>query len=812
MSYEGETLWPGIIGQLAVYSAFITAIISAVAYFYTTIKNESEDSQRSWTQAANVFAWVNLIAIFIIFISLYYIISTHLFEYRYAWEHSNLQLDTKYLLSCFWEGQEGSFLLWMIWNAVLSIFIIRFSGEWKPYLMFVFMLVQAFLASMLLGLDIGNIKIGSTPFMLLRDHFADAPVFKRADYLSFIKDGNGLNPLLQNYWMVIHPPTLFLGFASTLVPFAYAVAALWKKDFNSWTQPALTWSLFSSAILGTGIMMGAAWAYESLTFGGYWAWDPVENASLVPWLLLIAGVHTLLVYKKTGHSLRITLVFFILTFILILYSTFLTRSGILGETSVHAFTDLGMSGQLVIYMAALSIPALALFIIRYRQMPKVEKEEHIYSREFWMFIGSLMLMLSSLQIIFTTSIPVFNKLFATQWAPPTDAVAHYNKWQLPFAIVITLLASASLYLKFKKTEVHYFAKKLLINLVASVIITIVCSWLGDINHFAYQAFLFSGIFAVVANAYYFVDVLSGKWKVSGPAMGHFGFGLMLIGILVSSYNKHVISRNTLGIDFGKEFDDQAKRENMLLYRNIPSQLGPYTVTYTGDSVNGPNTYYRVHYLRYDSVNNKIAEEFYLHPNAQINPKMGLISNPDTRHYFTRDIYTHVTSVPDRSKQETLSDDKFKEHTIHIGDTIFASKFYIILSQVTKISKEDDAKVQEGDIAVRATLNIKAENGFDKTVEPLFIIRNSRIISETLSLTDLGLNFRFTTINPTDETFTIALAETEAIPDYIVMKAIVFPQINLLWLGFVIMIMGFVISIIRIFKKQTKSHANTTASV
>jgi cytochrome c-type biogenesis protein CcmF len=811
MHFEGETLWPGIIGQLSVFTVFVTAILGALAYFLATLKKQNEKEYKEWLQAANVMAWTNLIGIFIIFISLYYIIYNHLFEYRYAWEHSNLQLPTKYLLSCFWEGQEGSFLLWMIWNAVLSVFIICFSGDWKPYVMFSFMLVQAFLASMLLGLEIGSVKIGSTPFMLLRDHFVDAPVFKRADYLSFIKDGNGLNPLLQNYWMVIHPPTLFLGFASTLVPFAYAIAALWRNEYYRWTQPALTWSLFSAAILGTGIMMGAAWAYESLTFGGYWAWDPVENASLVPWLILVAGVHTLLVYKKTGHSLRITLVFFILTFILILYSTFLTRSGILGETSVHAFTDLGMSGQLVIYMAALSIPALILFALRYKHLPKQDKEEHIYSREFWIFIGSLMLMLSALQVIFTTSIPVFNKILGTQWAPPTDAVAHYNKWQLPFAIVITLLASVTLYLKFKKTEPGYFAKKLLINLILSVLITVLVSWMAEIDYFAYQAFLFSGIFAVVANAYYFIDVLSGKWKVSGPAMGHFGFGLMLVGILISSYNKHVISRNTLGIDFGKEFDDQAKRENMLLYKNISSQLGPYTVTYVGDSVNGPNTYYKVHYLRYDSVKNEVAEEFYLHPNAQVNPKMGLISNPDTRHYLTYDIYTHVTSVPDRSKQESPNDNAYKEHILRIGDSLFTSKFYVILSRVNKITSADDPQIQAGDIAVRATLNIRAMNGFSQTAEPLFIIRNSRIISEPVSFTDLGLNFRFVNINPSEETFTIAVAETEAIPDYIVMKAIVFPQINLLWLGFILMTLGFVVSIIRIFMKQKKPNASTATS-
>ena len=201
-------------------------------------------------------------------------------------------------------------------------------------------------------------------FMLVRQMFQEAPIFQRADYLSIpqMQDGQSLNALLQNYWMVIHPPVLFLGFSSTIVPFAFAVSGLWKKEYGSWTKTALPWTLFHCCVLGTGIMMGAAWAYESLTFGGYWAWDPVENASLVPWLVLIAGLHTQVVYNSTGHSLRATYLFLILGFTLILYSTFLTRSGILGDTSVHAFVGSGMDLQLILLIAVFLIPATRFII------------------------------------------------------------------------------------------------------------------------------------------------------------------------------------------------------------------------------------------------------------------------------------------------------------------------------------------------------------------------------------------------------------------------------------------------------------------
>jgi cytochrome c-type biogenesis protein CcmF len=223
---------------------------------------------------------------------------------------------------------------------------------------------QFCISTMLLGIYFGSAKIGSNPFALLRNELNAPVLFANPDYLQFQKiyEGNDLNSLLQNYWMVIHPPVLFLGFASTIVPFAYAMAGLIKND-HSWTKVAIPWAAFSGAVLGTGIMMGAAWAYESLSFGGYWAWDPVENASLVPWLVMIAGLHTNLVYKSSGYSLKSTYIFYIVSFCLVLYSTLLTRSGILGDTFVHAFTGADMTAQLVCFVLIFLSPAMEFIFL-----------------------------------------------------------------------------------------------------------------------------------------------------------------------------------------------------------------------------------------------------------------------------------------------------------------------------------------------------------------------------------------------------------------------------------------------------------------
>lgn len=280
-------LMPGHIGHFLVISSFVFALLSAIAYLISTRKEQEEKLQ--WARFARVSYWVHSLALLGVVGSLFYIIYNHYFEYHYAWSHSSLNLPTHYMISCFWEGQEGSFLLWLFWNAVLGLIIIYTNRSWQAPVMIIFALVQAFLASMILGVVIGDLKIGSSPFILLRDAM-DAPIFQsNPNYVP--TDGTGLNPLLQNYWMVIHPPTLFLGFATTLIPFAFAIAGLYQKRFTEWIRPALPWALFSAAILGLGILMGGYWAYETLNFGGYWNWDPVENAVYVLgwclWLLYI---------------------------------------------------------------------------------------------------------------------------------------------------------------------------------------------------------------------------------------------------------------------------------------------------------------------------------------------------------------------------------------------------------------------------------------------------------------------------------------------------------------------------------------------
>ncbi len=214
--FIGEHLWPGRLGHFFAIISFVGALFSAVSYFIS-VRTEKKDAaaSASWTLMGRSGFVLHVLSVFGIFSTLYYIIAGHLFEYHYAWEHSSLALPTKYLLSCFWEGQEGSFMLWTIWHCVLGLIVMRTAKALETRTMAIIALVQVCLASMLLGIYLyADARVGSNPFMLLRTQMQGAPIFQMPNYMSFVKDGNGLNVLLQNYWMVIHPPVLFLGFAT----------------------------------------------------------------------------------------------------------------------------------------------------------------------------------------------------------------------------------------------------------------------------------------------------------------------------------------------------------------------------------------------------------------------------------------------------------------------------------------------------------------------------------------------------------------------------------------------------------------------
>lgn len=852
ITYLGEHLAIGNWGKLAVYVSLGASLVALFSYFFS-FKNSSDNN--FWKKIGRGAFWLHSAAVVSVFAILFFIIQKHYFEYQYAWQHSSLGLPLKYMVSCFWEGQEGSFLLWMVWHVVIGNILVFTSRSWESPVMTIICLAQVMLSTMLIGIEILDVQIGSSPFDLLRDK-VPGPIFSRSDYLSFIEDGNGLNPLLQNYWMVIHPPTLFFGFAATIVPFAYAVSGLWTRRYTEWIKPALPWALVGVMILGAGIIMGGFWAYESLTFGGYWAWDPVENASLIPWLILIAAVHLMLIYKSTGNALYSSYLFTIFAFILVLYATFLTRSGILGDTSVHSFTDLGMSGQLLIFLfiffwlptyitiqnqtlrfGYLGLTAV-LFIVSfltgytkwiflpygvftfgfffyniYKVNPVKGKEEEFSSREFWMFIGSLVFIISGLHVIFSTSLPVINKLANVNIAPPDDRIGYYNQWQLPFAMIIAVLTAITQFLKYKKTGQKFFLNNIIISLTISILLTTICIYIFKLEAekpgklLLYILFLLTAIYAVVGNIFYLVKVLKGKLSFSGASVAHVGFGLLLVGVLVSSANKKAISINNAGVNFGDDVSAKDQREHLLLYKNSPQRMGRYEVTYLGDSAAGVDIFFKLHFVGLDKQGRHTKEEFYLHPNAQLNPKMGTVSNPDTRHYLTHDVFTYVSSMSENDKlAENIQFERLHTDTLKKGDTIYTNNALAILEQVGNPPGYVKSRPDENILAAYMKIITLHDT---MRVYPQFVIEGKGIVSPQEIINEAGLGLQFASIILPDSAtgagprFVFNVGEREVLRDYVVLKAQVFPFINFVWGGTIVMVIGFLIAIVRRIKEYRR---------
>lgn len=810
MKFIGEHLFPGQLGHFFVILAFIASLLSTISFYYASVQ-KGEDEYTKWISFAKRLFYIQSVSVLLVFAIVFYICSNHLYEYMYAYKHASKELEYKYLLACIWEGQEGSFLLWAIWHAILGCLLIfskptAENKTWVAPVMTFVSLAQFFLLMMILGIYFFNVRIGNSLFTLTRNEIP-APIFSQANYLEFVKDGMGLNVLLRNYWMVIHPPVLFLGFASALFPFAYAYAGLQQKKFGDWVKPVLPWALFSACVLGVGIMMGGKWAYESLSFGGYWAWDPVENASLVPWMIMVSGIHTLVIYKATGHSLRVSYVFIFLALILVLYSTFLTRTGILGDTSVHSFTEAGkaINTMILVFVLIFTIIPFVYFFVNYKNIPSITKEESLSSREFWMYIGSLALFLCSIFIIAKTSIPVYNKLFNKKIAPPEDIEFSYNKVVIIVVFIIAILTAIVQFFRYKENTKAFLLKGIVLPTVISSVIALLLSFVYPYQYYkhgsgflgAVYATSFAAVFALVGNATYLFKNLKGKFLHAGGSITHFGFALMIIGILISSSNKVTISDSrSNGIMLPGGIDPMTKKadnptENLTLLRNVPTQMGNFRVTYTGDS-SGHEKGRLFYSLDFDS---KTAnEKFTLKPDVYQMKDNNMSSNPDIRSYLTHDVFTYVSSA--MNKKANVDTQQFKIHEVAIGDTLFFSKGIMILKGVSKAPNNEKYHFNPGDLALMADLNLITSDGKETKARPAIFIDNAQQINpidDTIYAQNLMV--RFAGVSDLKK-IKIGVKESNNLIDFVTVKAYIFPYINLVWIGLIIMAIGFLISMIK----------------
>lgn len=772
IQYINEHLGPRHIGHFAMLLAFFGAILSMVSYFMATRYRDEKLRSGKWQRLGQLSFLAHGAAVFTVIGCIFYAMLNQYYEYQYVSAHVSADLSQRYIFSAFWEGQEGSFLLWMFWHVILGYVLMVTARQWEKPVMTVLCSVQIIIVSMILGVHFGvgdfMVKLGSSPMLLLRETI-NAPIFQQADYVALLK-GNGLNPSLQNYWMTIHPPTLFLGFASTVVPFAFAVAGLWTGKHKEWLRPALRWSLFSAGILGIGILMGGAWAYEDLNFGGYWAWDPVENMSLVPWLLLVAGLHTNLISRATGQGIRATYLFYLFTFVMIIYSTFLTRSGVLGDTSVHAFTEMGLEAQLLFFLAFYGLGSIGLMIWRWGSIPVPDKEEDLSSREFWMFIGSLVLLMSAVLMSGATSLPIYNEIreyFNPAFAgiTLTDPEAHHNQFQIWIGIFIGILSGIAHFLRWREKGFAEHLKTFVGHTLGAVAGAVVLSYLTtlwiDAGPWQYKLMLFAGWFAVWTNTDYLIRFVGKDPKVFGSSLSHIGFGIMLLGILASGANKRIISQNQFLME-GLTDDEEAMRTTLFIIKDEPIVMEDYEMVLREDTIVNYNRTYEVDYKRRNKEG-EVVEEFTLLPNILYDKTFEKIAmtKPSTKHYWDKDVFTVIMALPE--EEQSISAKKAKEDSLNYRvfpliqgqelafkdtlrirepDTFMVRNYRVTLEDFARVPTHPDYEAEPDDIGVGATVAI-TRNGADSVYREkiALVLREGLLYHYPAQLNDLSTRLR-----------------------------------------------------------------------
>jgi cytochrome c-type biogenesis protein CcmF len=445
-----------------------------------------------------------------------------------------------------------------------------------------------------------------------------------------------------------------------------------------------------------------------------------------------------------------------------------------------------------------------MFFMNYKKIPAIEKEEKTDSREFWMFIGSLVFFLSAIFITAKTSVPVYNKIFGAKIAPPEDPEFSYNRVMVLVAFIIGLLTAIGQYFKYKATPSGYWLKKIALPTLLAALITGLLAIFYPITYYkqgpgylgAIYVALFATIYAVIANAAYIWTGLNGKLKAAGASIAHLGFALMLVGMLISSGNKKTISDNRvtgINIPFGKDSkgnDMENPLENLTMLRDVPTRMLDYMVTYSGDSAGNEKgrVYYKLRFAKQDS-----SESFTLSPDVYVGRNELKSSNPSTKRYLTKDVYSYISSINPQSGEDTS---KFVIKELAEGDTAYYKKGYIILNAVIK--NPDNAKYhfKSTDAALMADITIVSKDSMHYKAYPVIQVDPSFASAVEIDDTVYAQNLYFKFAGVTDNRrIKLGIKESDKIIDFVTLKAYLFPYINLVWLGLIIMAVGLMMSMI-----------------
>ncbi|MCC7230843.1 MAG: cytochrome c biogenesis protein CcsA [Fimbriimonadaceae bacterium] len=528
-------MFAGVAGRVLVYATIVFFFASIIGWLRAP---KSPGMER----LGKVGFWLGACCLFLTFACLASLFQGNQFQYDYVFGHAESNLELKYKIAAIWSGQQGSFLLWAVCSAIFALIAAPRTGLYRRWFSIPYAL---FLAAL------GAILAYETPFNVIPEVIQNGKILVPPT-------GRGLVPALQNYWVVIHPPTIFLGFGSLTVLFCWSLSAMLNRNPIAWVRMVRPWAIASTAILGLGLMMGGFWAYETLGWGGFWAWDPVENVSFVPWVFGVALLHGLIIQSTKGTYIGANLVLGGLPFLFFVYGTFLTRSGFLGDSSVHSFAEM-QRGALWVLMGlglATLIGFLAVYLTSGRRLSREfskppneggANRESLYRTSNILLsllaaataIGMSMPFLSSLvskrnvaiqewlyhQVLSWVYVPLMILLAVTPFAS-WRSLGWKALWSKVFNVLtisVGLTGFALLYLRHPEWGLNADQDKT--TLIAGAL---------DVKTVYWVAFLiFLSLFATIGNIWRIVESLRRSPMSIGGFVSHLGIAVFMAGMILS---------------------------------------------------------------------------------------------------------------------------------------------------------------------------------------------------------------------------------------------------------------------------------------
>ncbi len=460
------------IGNALIHAAFVLAFYAIVA---SLVGGKTNRPALVATARNAVWALWVLVATAVGILITCFLKGKYYMEYVY--QYSNSTMPTFYKVAALWGGQNGSLLFWLLILCTYSSIAVfaqrKRNPELFPYVIATLMTIAIFF--------IGLLIFVANPF----------------DTLPFtVPDGKGLNPLLQNYYMIIHPPSLYLGYVGMSVPFAFAMAALISGRLdNQWVLQIRHWILVAWFFLSCGNLLGASWAYEVLGWGGYWAWDPVENAAFMPWLSATAFLHSVIIQEKRGMLRTWNMVLVVLSFLLTLTGTFLTRSGII--SSVHSFAQSDIGTYFLAFLLFTITVSGSLIIYRLPQLRAKNNLDSLVSRESAFLFNNLVLVGAAFAILWGTLFPVLS-----EWVRGTKITVgppFFNSIMIPIGLVLLLLTGIGPIVGWRKTTPEQLKRNFIVPVTAAIItstlaLSLISKEIYVILSFSFSAFVLATVF------------------------------------------------------------------------------------------------------------------------------------------------------------------------------------------------------------------------------------------------------------------------------------------------------------------------------